>query len=793
MEHPENAAPESSQGLFTVDLREDLVKALKDSEKDFRILVDHLPICLMVHRGGKILFANPGLLRLLGYGAMEELVGESPLILAPTEDRDKIQNRINRLSQPGESHNPPAEQVLLKKNGEKLFAEAESLAVVHQGVPAAMVLFRDITQRKKTEDALQISEENFKAIVHYMPEGILIGIRERILFVNPALVGMLGYESPEDLIRCEPSRLIHPDYLDIVLKRVDRVFGKEGGTPLLEYPWVRKDGSPVFVEVSSISIQFEGQPALMSVLRDVSKRKKTEDALARSNENFRVIIQRMREGVAIFIEDRILFANDAIANMFGYDFPAEIEGRLVYDFIPPEFHSTARERFKGIFDEGVSNPVVAIPMVGKDGKRIEVESTSGPIEFDGKPAAMAVLRNMTTQNQIERQAALNEKLATVGTLAAGVAHEINNPLAYVLANLAFLREHLDELKAHTETRGDMDEKYRALFSDLQVETADIGEGGERIRDIVRGLKSFTRVSGDEVEKVDLNKTIELAVKLCLHEIKRKALLEKDFAPDLPVLEANSGKLQQVFINLLINSAQAMEGNASGENKIKIRTGADKDGVFAEFTDTGKGIPDKVISRIFEPFFTTKPIGVGTGLGLYICDEIIRNYQGTLKVQSREGVGTTFTVRLPAAKGTVESVSPPGTPFPAPSRGRVLVVDDEPGNLEVLKRIFRKTNEVLTALTGLDALAILEREGNRVDAIITDINMPDMNGVDFFKIVVEKFPGFEKRVVFITGGGGTPEMMDFLKGISNTCLEKPFDFEDLLQAVSRLGLSPKDES
>ena len=243
------------------------------------------------------------------------------------------------------------------------------------------------------------------------------------------------------------------------------------------------------------------------------------------------------------------------------------------------------------------------------------------------------------------------------------------------------------------------------------------------------------------------------------------------------------KLQQVFINLLINAAQAIEGNRPEENKIHIRTGQDTEGLFAEFTDTGKGIPEKVLPRIFEPFFTTKPVGVGTGLGLYICDDIIRHYHGRMEVQSQEGKGTTFTVRLPASRGRAENAPAPATASsPDLPGGRVLLVDDDPSNLEVLKRIFKKTHEVLTALTGVDAMAILEREGGRMDAIVTDINMPDMNGVEFYQAVAGKFPGVEKRVVFITGGIFDQAVTDFLKTIPNPCLEKPFSFEALLGAV-----------
>ncbi len=280
--------------------------------------------------------------------------------------------------------------------------------------------------------------------------------------------------------------------------------------------------------------------------------------------------------------------------------------------------------------------------------------------------------------------------------------------------------------------------------------AETAQGGERIRDIVRGLKSFVRSEEDEVAAVDLNQTVDSAINMTFHEFKHKARVEKDFALHLPALTANAGKLQQVFINLLINAAQAIEGNDPVDNKIHIRTGQENGSLFVEFADTGKGIPRNILATIFEPFFTTKPVGVGTGLGLSICDKIVKFYKGDIEVESQVGKGTTFTVRLPLENGLRTGVAGPA-PQAAPERGRVLIVDDEPANLEVLSRVLKKKNDVLSALTGVDALAILEREGGKVDAIVSDLNMPDMNGIDLYKVVSSKFPGLEKRFVFITGG------------------------------------------
>jgi two-component system, cell cycle sensor histidine kinase and response regulator CckA len=257
-------------------------------------------------------------------------------------------------------------------------------------------------------------------------------------------------------------------------------------------------------------------------------------------------------------------------------------------------------------------------------------------------------------------------------------------------------------------------------------------------------------------------------------------LKKELAPGLPPVRANAGKLQQVFLNLLVNAAQAIEKGGTKENLIGIRTGREGDNLFVQITDTGKGIPEEVLPRIFDPFFTTKPMGVGTGLGLYISADIMKRYQGTLEVQSREGVGTTFTLRLPIE--SARSVLP---------GGKILVVDDDPDNLEVLERIFEKNYQVQTALSAPAALEMLGT-GN-TDVIVSDIYMPDMDGLEFHRIVARKYPSLGRRFVFFTGGTLKSEMRDYLRTVSNPLLEKPFNFNALLQAVAQSQGDPGDRS
>jgi PAS domain S-box-containing protein len=565
----------------------------------------------------------------------------------------------------------------------------------------------------------------------------------------------------------------------------DRCAGE--GIPFdLEVEMTTAKGKPAWVRsIGRAEKNSAGQiTRVQGTIQDITDRKTADESLRRSEENLRVIIGEMPNGLFIIDSEKIIFANRTMAQLVGLSSEKELLGKSPFDFVHSDFHSIMRERFENLAKDGGANPSIRSKVIGKEGRLVEVETRSLSIQFDGKQNILVIMRDVTQQNQMERQATLNDKLATVGTLAAGVAHEVNNPLSYVLANLVFLQEQLEDIKRHLQMNGSFDGTCQKTFEEMKGELADIAKGSEKIRDIVKGLKAFVRANDDELEKVDLNQAVESAINMSFHIIKQKARVEKDFAVDLPHLIANSGKLQQVFINLLINAAQSMEGNKPEKNKISIRTGRYDGIVFVEFKDTGVGIPEKILPRIFDPFFTTKPTGVGTGLGLSVSNEILNHYGGTIEVQSTMGKGSTFTVKLPRENGQEVAAVNPVLPVEV-KRGRVLIVDDEPGNLDVLCKILKKNGTVLSALSGLDAMGIIEREVGNIEAILSDINMPDMNGVDLYKNVAKKFPGLEKRIIFITGGIFSEEIKDFLKTIPNTCMEKPFNLEEVRKTVSEM--------
>ncbi|MDZ7769645.1 MAG: ATP-binding protein [Woeseiaceae bacterium] len=302
---------------------------------------------------------------------------------------------------------------------------------------------------------------------------------------------------------------------------------------------------------------------------------------------------------------------------------------------------------------------------------------------------------------------------------------------------------------------------------------DAQAGAERIRKIIRGLKAFSRAEEEQLAIIEVIPLLELSVNMTFNEIRHKARLVKDYG-DIPRVEADEARLGQVFINLLINAAQALPEGDTAAHEIRLVTSTDAQGrAVIQVSDTGAGIPADVVERIFDPFFTTKPVGVGTGLGLSICHTIITGMGGEIAVDSKVGRGTTFRVVLPAAATIQEEVAASSSPPKEDlACATVLVVDDEPAIGLIFRRVLRdhEVTAVTTAREGLELLA----SGKHFDVIFSDLMMPEMSGMELFAELTRQFPHLAGRVVFISGGAFTSEAQAFLDRVGNERLDKPFD-------------------
>ncbi|MCC6811441.1 MAG: response regulator [Deltaproteobacteria bacterium] len=408
------------------------------------------------------------------------------------------------------------------------------------------------------------------------------------------------------------------------------------------------------------------------------------------------------------------------------------------------------------------------PETAPDG--VWLNANARPLRGEGlEGGGVAVFRDVTAAKSAQAQLMVADRMVSVGTLAAGVAHEINNPLAVLIANLGFAAKAIAD--AGTDALG-----LREALSDAQ-------EAAERIRMVVRDLKLFSRADEDKRGPVDVQLVMESTLRMTWNEIRFRARLVKDYGV-VPMVDANESRLGQVFMNLVVNAAQAIpEGNAN-KNEIRITTKLDPSGkVVVEIRDTGTGIPPDVVSRIFEPFFTTKPVGVGTGLGLSICRNLITAMGGEIQVESRVSVGTVFRIVLPASAGEGD-VPFAKTIIPTGRRGRILVVDDEPALGKALHRVISQDHDVEVMTSAKEALARVVA-GERYDIILCDVMMPEMNGMDLYEALARVDAASAQRMIFITGGAFTQRAREFLSRVPNQRLDKPFDEQGLRHTLRAL--------
>jgi len=415
-----------------------------------------------------------------------------------------------------------------------------------------------------------------------------------------------------------------------------------------------------------------------------------------------------------------------------------------------------------------------------------ISDSTAPVLDDGQMlGAVMVFRDITQQKLIQKQLELSDRLASLGTMAAGVAHEVNNPLAVIVMNasivateLTILREQVGALPV--ELTNDSGRR----FDEALLAQQDLQAAANRIGTIISDLKIFSRPVEQVAGTADIARTIDQAVRSVAFELQYRAEVVMHLVA-VPNAQVDETRLTQVLVNLLINAGQSICPGHPGDHQITVSTHADSKGqIVIEVRDTGAGIPPAVLAHIFEPFFTTKPVGVGTGLGLSICHGIVKSMGGNISIESEVGKGTVVRLSLPPVilvpSRLVENRMPATLPT---RRGRILVVDDETMILRTIGRVLKHHSVVCSSSVpeALDYIAT----GEPFDVILSDVMMPHISGIQFYETLLGRSPDLARRIVFLTGGALTSKTEDFLRSVNNHRIEKPFSNKDLVDVVGKL--------
>ena len=627
-----------------------------------------------------------------------------------------------------------------------------------------VVTRRDFTRRKEMERALQESE----ALTRKVVEACSIPLRMWRpdtglgLYESPAASALLG--------RSAGTEFIPPDQVYVDIADRDRYLSllrEHGAVDNLEMQLKRDDGTPFWASVSARLVEFEGREAVVSSLIDLTERRAVEEEMARQREALQASDERFRRlleahpipvGMSRASDGMVIYESPAARKLFGFADGSSGMRHTVDFFADP---TDRRDYVAYLLANGeVTN--YEVQLLKADGKPFWAALSARMITYQGEDVIVSSVLDLSerkaVEEEMERQREAlhqNEKLSALGSLLAGVAHELNNPLSVVVGQALLLEETATDPK-------------------IAERAAKIGSAADRCSRIVRAFLAMARQQPSERSAVNVNDVIESMLEVIGYSLKTGGVEVKlSLAKDLPTIWLDADQLNQVISNLAVNAQQAMAGT-DGPKRLRIASSYDK--AHAKVTiameDTGPGIPPEIRSRIFEPFFTTKDVGEGTGIGLAVCHRIINSLNGEIMVESAVGNGATFRIDLPVA-------TPPVLPEeglrPAPAKrqtGRVLVIDDEDEAASMICEILESDgHRVTTAGSGREALRLLARQ--EFDVILSDLRMPDMDGPRLHDTLKSLSPSLLDKVAFITGDTFSATVSEFLQRSGRPYAQKPF--------------------
>lgn len=775
--------------IMDVTERERALTMLHESEERYRRLVELSPNAVVVHQGGTIGYANAEALRLLGAQGLADVAGRA---LTDFIDLEPLARARAAATEQSEANAAVFVEVQVKRlDGTPLDVELSSGPAMFGGLLATQTVVRDVSERKRAEEALRQSEERYRRLVETAPLAIVVHVDGILQYANATARGMLRLPPGQDVAGMRLRNFVSPDSTDGLSEQREMLRQGVSVFPTEVRRLVRMDGEVYEGELTAAATIFEGRPAVQVVVRDLTDQRRAEEVVRQSSEQYRRLVQMSPVAMAVVQDVRITYANVECLRVFGAPSLEQAAGRHLFDFVADESREEG-ERWVANFlaTRAQTGPFEALARRW-NGETFTAEVSAATISYDGAPAVLIVVRDLSEQKRaeevrlaFERRMLESQKLESLGVLAGGVAHDFNNLLVAIMGNASLSLMEVGE------------------SSPLRPYLEDIETAAQRAADLARQMLAYSGKGRLAISSVQLNELVGEMGKLVSVSIPKKVMLEWQLAEGLPPVEADATQLRQVVMNLVINAAEAI---GDREGVVRVSTGAvtasrgylestfmplegiaEGEYVYFEVADTGAGMDRETMERIFEPFFTTK--FTGRGLGMAAVLGIVRGHRGAIRVESGKGQGTTIRVLLPPADAAPRTEEPlPAPAQPVASRGRVLVVDDEASIRAVASRMLGRMGfEVVAVADGAAGVEHFRGHHEGLALVLVDLTMPQMGGVEAFAEMQAVSP---RIPVVVMSGYSEQETLGMFSGARpRAFLQKPFSLA-AVEAALREALAP----
>jgi PAS domain S-box-containing protein len=634
--------------------------------------------------------------------------------------------------------------------------------------------YTDVTEqvqaRREADETLHLLDtvmDAVPAILHVKDRDL------RYRFVNRYFLDLFGLRREQVLGRTRGETL-RPEWLPPADDGGAEVLATGKASALYELPIRLPGGGQVEMLGSKVPLlDAEGRVTHVVTFEiDITERKRIEQALSDSEQLYRLLVDLSPYGILLHDEHGIQFMNPGGCRIVGASAPEELVGRHYADFVSEADRPASLDRLARML-RGESIAQAERPLITLDGRHIVVASSGVPVTRGDQRLALVIFADITEMKRAEEEIARQrealhqaDKLSALGSLLAGVAHELNNPLSVVVGRAAILED-------------------AKLEPSVAAGVASIRTAAERCARIVKTFLAMARKQAPTRIPVRIARLVDASLDLLAYGLESTGIrVTKQLPEDLPETMADPDQLTQVFNNLVTNASQAMVG-WYGPRELTIVADHDQrlNQIRITVRDSGPGIPDDVRGRIFDPFFTTKPAGSGTGIGLAVCRGIVEAHDGTITAGTAPGGGASFVVTLPivGTVGSAAAIKAPREPDPAQPGGRVLIVDDEEEIRHMLGDILSSDGHVVEeAANGREALSRLD--GGSFDLVISDLIMPELDGPGLYEELCRRDPKMAEHLLFITGDALSAAARAFLDRVNRPAIEKPFVPADVRGAV-----------